>query len=321
MITSIASYTLGQSVIDLGSHGKLIEPVQVDGGKWYYFWDRSGDGTSLSRGSLNGGKDTVSHIILDRLLSFDIKGIPSPFKTTDNDFRFGKINGVNVALPTYGANANESGVFAVGTNIGSSTGDTSLNGKYDGLLAIWDAYNGSSSGSRYVDGTPPGWQKEEYWSATPAGTGYIKVDLSDGSFLTSNYPSSDQFVVLEVLPQSVVNDKKETNKLNVLVNRGILEVNSVILKDLIENIVVVNGVVSSHTVTYGSTEFNYRDIDSLITTVTRNNAFTDEFKTEIADLVPSLSGISYDSIVSLVGVTNIDAVIRYIAGADGNLVG
>ena len=58
------SYTLGQPVINLGSYGKLIYPVQVDGGRYYYYWDRSGDGTSADVGSLNNGKDAVTYDIL-----------------------------------------------------------------------------------------------------------------------------------------------------------------------------------------------------------------------------------------------------------------
>ena len=44
-VTDVAD-TAGAPVIDLGFYGKLIAPGVVDGGRWYYYWDRSGDGSS-----------------------------------------------------------------------------------------------------------------------------------------------------------------------------------------------------------------------------------------------------------------------------------
>ena len=44
--------------IDLGSYGKLIAPVQVDGGQVFYYWDRNGGGTA-------DGGDRMSHDALD----------------------------------------------------------------------------------------------------------------------------------------------------------------------------------------------------------------------------------------------------------------
>jgi hypothetical protein len=65
----------GDSVIDLGSFGKLIAPVQVDGGKWYYHWDRSGDGTSANKGPLNGGVDVTYEDVLDGIFNQDVNGV------------------------------------------------------------------------------------------------------------------------------------------------------------------------------------------------------------------------------------------------------
>jgi hypothetical protein len=62
------SYTPGQQIIDLGSYGKLIAPVQVDGNNWYYFWDRSGDGTSIDG---TGEADKVGHDVLDGIFNQD----------------------------------------------------------------------------------------------------------------------------------------------------------------------------------------------------------------------------------------------------------
>ncbi len=73
--------------------------------------------------------------------------------------------------------------------------------------------------------------------------------------------------------------------------------------------------------TYRGIQFNYADIDPLIMTVLRDGNFTDEFRQEIADLVPSLKDISFDVAVKFVGTANIDSVIVNVAGADGNFVG
>ena len=39
------------------------------------------------------------------------------------------------------------------------------------------------------------------------------------------------------------------------------------------------------------------------------NEFTEEFQGEIRDLAPSFSSVSYDEVVTLVGIKNIDAKV------------
>ena len=63
-----SAFVAGDAVIDLGSYGKLIAPVQVEGA-WYYYWDRSGNGTSADTGSLNGGLDYTTHDVLDGIFT------------------------------------------------------------------------------------------------------------------------------------------------------------------------------------------------------------------------------------------------------------
>ena len=78
---------------------------------------------------------------------------------------------------------------------------------------------------------------------------------------------------------------------------------------------------TSHTVEYAGTTFNWSEVDSLATTVTRDGNFTDEFAKEIADVYPSAAGIGYSTAVALVGASAIDSVLIAVAGADGNYVG
>jgi hypothetical protein len=149
----------GQSVIDLGSYGKLIAPVQVEGA-WYYYWDSSGDGTS-------NYADERSQDWLDGVF-------PSTHAT---------LNGVRVALP-YGNGGDpypgsEPGNYYNGTSFVdagvTSNGTTST---FNGLMAIWDAFNGVGTGQGLA-GTPTGWAADYYWVAD-APYCHDAVCLSDG---------------------------------------------------------------------------------------------------------------------------------------------
>lgn len=175
-------YVAGQAVIDLGAgYGKLIAPVQVDG-NWYYYWDRSGNGS-------NTGRDQITHDVLDAIFNKDSNGvINSTFRNIDNAFgttdtyRFGTINGVNLALPTVGGQSSPPygsdgiGNYQFGTAV--SNGATP-NGTFNDLLAVWDANNGATT-VKNTSGVPSGWfgLGGSYWSATPSANGHATVDFS-----------------------------------------------------------------------------------------------------------------------------------------------
>ena len=199
--------TAGQAVIDLGSYGKLIAPVQVDGGNWLYYWDRSGDGSSADSGSLNGGVDYASHDVLDGIFNQDINRNTGGGGNTDNTYRYATLNGVHVALPTvggqssppYGANGigNRQPATAVGSSPTASTGSNAANSTYDDYLAVWDAYNGTGT-STNVNGVPSGWPLSLYFSATPSASGHAFVSLGSGS--VGDYVDHwDLYVALQVL--------------------------------------------------------------------------------------------------------------------------
>jgi hypothetical protein len=191
-------------MIDLGDAGTLIAPIQVEG-HWYYYWDRSGDGTSANIGGLNGGNDNVTHDVLDGIFNNDSSGVTNTtvtnvdgkFGTTDT-FRFATINGVDLALPTHGGSL--SGVNAVagshpGTDIQTNT--IADNPTYDDLLAVWDSSNGASTGTN-IGGTPSGWLADVYWSATPSVSGHARVNLNSG-YAYDNPDYSSFVVALAVL--------------------------------------------------------------------------------------------------------------------------
>ena len=204
----------GNAVIDLGSYGKLIDPVKVEG-KWYYYWDLSGDGivNSVGSGSLNGGIDTVNHDALDLIFTQDINGVTGGGGNTTEVYRYATLNGVKVALPTAnggvtppgGINANNNGTaYEDTTDGGASDANTS---SYNELLAIWDAFNGTGTTSdpainAWSNTTAPNAYSNAsvLWSATPTSSGHASVWFSSGSVFDEVDNADGYNVVLQVLP-------------------------------------------------------------------------------------------------------------------------
>ncbi len=170
------------NVIDLGAYGKLIAPVQVDGGSIYYYWDRNGNGIADTTPT-NATGDYMTHDVLDAIFNHDINGVVNTtvlnadgnYGTTDV-YRYATLNGIKLALPTVGA-ASNSGGTAVGSAT-ASNGSNAVNASYNDLLAVWDAYNGNGIGSTTVNATPPGWEPYAYWSATAVSPGHAYVYLA-----------------------------------------------------------------------------------------------------------------------------------------------
>ena len=176
----------GQSVISLGTLGQLIKPIQVEG-HWYYVWDRNSDG-------IHGGGD---HITMDALET--LAGIGNIGESN----RTFTLNGVQLRLPTDGLadSTLTSGGFNRGTSWSNATlgwnTDPSSNATYDDLYAIWDAFNGTGSGTN-MTGAPSGWRTSGYWSATPSASGHAYVNLGPGS-VTDYSDGNSYYVAFEVL--------------------------------------------------------------------------------------------------------------------------
>lgn len=155
----------------------------------------------------------------------------------------------------------------------------------------------------------------------------LSVETSfDGSIYVSGYTEGQingQKVIgsdIYITKFQSTNITKKVTNLSVIVDSGIIGTSAVLLKNLIETSTYTDGVVTNQVLEYAGTSFNYSDIDKLITTVTRDGEFTTEFRKEISDLLPAASTFSYQDTVKLVGAANIDNVILYVAGADGNFV-
>ena len=131
------------------------------------------------------------------------------------------------------------------------------------------------------------------------------------------FGSSASAIIKDTSISTVTN---ELHNLSVIVDRGVISPEAVLLKGLVEKIALANGVITMHTIQYAGMTFDYSQIDSLITTVTRDEEFTTEFTKEINDYLKVDANIAYKVAVGLVGIGNIDSVILTVAGADGSYV-
>ena len=100
-------------------------------------------------------------------------------------------------MPTYG------GVNAIATDTGSKAGTavsnntTTENTTYNDLLAIWDSYNGTTTGTN-IAGVPSGWAANGYWSATTGTSGHALVNLYTG-YVNDFNDTTNKYVALQVL--------------------------------------------------------------------------------------------------------------------------
>ena len=100
-------------------------------------------------------------------------------------------------MPTYGgANeiATDTGLKA-GTAVSNNT--TTDNPTYNDLLAIWDSYNGTTTGTN-IAGVPSGWHADGYWSATTSTSGHASVYFDFG-YVSDSIDTYGTYVALQVL--------------------------------------------------------------------------------------------------------------------------
>ena len=144
------------------------------------------------------------------------------FYGTTDTYRYATINGVHLALPTFGGGVNATdNQFRIGTSVGDAgreNGSNAVNDTYNDMMAIWDAYNGTWQGSWdawqntgatvgqvMLNGTPPGWEVPYlgYWTATNANAaGHQFVNLNSGNYGEASgwYDGGSNYVALQVLP-------------------------------------------------------------------------------------------------------------------------
>lgn len=139
-------------------------------------------------------------------------------------------------------------------------------------------------------------------------------------FTVGTYNITLNALLSGVMESSPPVSSNETNALSVVVEKGVLATDAVYISGLIETKAIKDGLVTSHKVIYNGSEFDYSQIDALIMTVVRNGNFTEEFRQEMIALAPAAENLSYQDLVTLVGVANIDKIVLHIAGADGYFV-
>lgn len=166
------------------------------------------------------------------------------------------------------------------------------------------------------------------WSDLSTGSTLSISATNVGKYLRVNASYVDQIGTIESVTSATTSSvkpisstKTESHVLTVIVDKGVFGQSPILLKDLTETMNLINGVVDKHTVIYAGSEFNYNQIQNLITPVLRDNEFTSQFNREINDYLQVELNITYKAAVALVGLTNMDSVILMIAGSDGNFVG
>ena len=107
----------------------------------------------------------------------------------------------------------------------------------------------------------------------------------------------------------------------ILGDKNIVGPEPILIRGLTENITKTDGVITEHFFLYAGARYDYSDIDSVITVITRNGEFTDEFSQEISDYAASLANATYSDVVKIVGSSSIDAWLITVAGDDGNYIG
>jgi Ca2+-binding RTX toxin-like protein len=147
---------------------------------------------------------------------------------------------------------------------------------------------------------------------------YLRANATytDGRGTSESVPSLKTEAVKSLTQQTTT----ESHNLSVIVDKGILGVDAVLLKGLTESITMTDGVITAHSLMYAGSTFDYNQIDALIMTVTRDDEFTAEFTKEINDYLKTEANIAYKVAVGLVGAASIDGIIMTVAGADGSYV-
>ena len=114
------------------------------------------------------------------------------------------LNGVQLRLPTDGLAGSTltSGGYNPGTSWSNATPgwntDPSSNSTYDDLYAIWDAFNGTGSGTNMA-GVPSDWSNLDYWSATPTASDHAVFYVSGGYVTNGSDTWGKNLVAFEVL--------------------------------------------------------------------------------------------------------------------------
>lgn len=174
------------------SNWYLVNVALADGRTWYAL---STDGNQT-----HDAADRISYDVLTTLLGVDTG---SSAAVTQRSVSLTTAGGtsVNLAIASVGVDSPDLRLYpgtALGSTTGHSSGSAASNAIYDGLLAVWDAHNGTSTTTESV-GTPNGWQDGFYWSADKQATGHHFVVGIGSGYVTSHADSASNYVAFQVL--------------------------------------------------------------------------------------------------------------------------
>ena len=107
---------------------------------------------------------------------------------------------------------------------------------------------------------------------------------------------------------------------SILVDKDVLGASPIVLQGLTETIEKTDGVTTNHVFSYKGSDYDYDDISPFIMIAVRDNEFTDDFRSELADYAPEFEDISYQKAVEAVGLDDISDAIIEVPGADGSYI-
>jgi hypothetical protein len=174
----------------------LVKAAQADGSTWYAL--------STNGNLTHDSTDTLTHDVLDTMLSNgNGNGNGTDTDLANRSVTLSTAGGgtVTLALASVGMTNPAAGVqpgTALGSTLDRTIGTAASNLDYDGLLAIWDAYNGTNTAAETV-GMPSGWQDGYYWAADLQSTGnHFKVGLGSG-YVTYGTDTANHYVAFQLL--------------------------------------------------------------------------------------------------------------------------
>lgn len=145
----------------------------------------------------------------------------------------------------------------------------------------------------------------------------VTISYTDGYGTVETVTSESSDAIANVIPIIL----STTHLTSILVDEGVLGALPSILEGLTENIEKTDGVTTSHVFSFNGSNYDYDDISPFIMIVVRDNEFTDDFRSELADFAPEYKNLTYQDAIDAVGLVGISAAIITVAGADGNYIG
>ena len=121
-------------------------------------------------------------------------------------------------------------------------------------------------------------------------------------------------------PHGYLADSIESNSISIIVDENVVSDSAMLVAELDEKIIRNGDEILSHTIEYENQLYNYQEVDALIMVYVRNNTFSKEFQAEIAESFPDYSTVTYEDVISLVGLAGVNDAMLQVAAADGFFV-